>query len=450
VTVIGTVLVVDDEESIRDSCRQILERAGYRVATAGEGNEALRSLQRTAPDLILLDLKMPGLDGVGFLRRIKDELPDLDVVVITGYSSVESAVECMRLGAYDYLPKPFDAESLRMVVGRAVEKRRLALENRALRRQLGRAEPAEALLGESAAMNRVRAMIDRVADTESTVLILGESGTGKELVARAIHRTSRRRDRPFIPVDCGAIVETLFESELFGHVRGSFTGAVASRSGRFEMAHGGTIFLDEIANIAPSIQSKLLRVIQEREITRVGATEPVRVDVRIVAATNQNLKSALADGRFREDLFYRLSVVVIEIPPLRERPEDVSILAEGLLGKLCERKLLAPKTLAPDAVRALEAHPWPGNVRELENTLERALVLARGATILPEDLRFTEALSRPGGPDEMSSDLRLAALEAEHIRKVLDLNSWRIGVSARALGIDRKTLWRKVKVYRLR
>jgi DNA-binding NtrC family response regulator len=447
---LATVLVVDDEEAIRDSCRQALRRSQYQVETASDGTEALRLLQRSRIDLVLLDLKMPGLNGLEFLRRVKMANADLDVIVMTGYSSVESAVECMRLGAYDYLPKPFDADTLRIVVRRALEKRTLSLENRVLRLRLRQENPLGELLGESVSMRRVREMIERVADSESTVLILGESGTGKELVARAIHRLSRRRDRPFIPVDCGALVESLFESELFGHVRGSFTGAVATRAGRFELAHGGTIFLDEIGNIAPTVQSKLLRAIQEKEVTKVGATDPTRVDVRILAATNQDVQAALASGRFREDLFYRLSVVVVAIPPLRDRHGDIPALAAGLLRRLCERKLLPPKTVTAPALSKLQEHSWPGNVRELENTLERAMILARGPEIVPEDLEFTEVAADSAPAPGKPQDLSLEAFEAQHIRKVLDRNGWRIAQSAQVLGIDRKTLWRKIKTYRLR
>ena len=337
------IVVVDDEEAIRDSCRQTLERCGYRVATAADGFSAMKAIHINAPDLVILDLKMPGVDGTELLRRVKAEHPNLDVVVITGYSSVGSAVECMRLGAYDYLPKPFDTDTLRLVVRRAVEKHGLAVENEVLRRTLAATPAGDTLLGESPSIRRVRELIARVAVADSTVLITGESGTGKELVARAIHHTSPRRERPFVAVDCSALVETLCESELFGHVKGAFTGATANHPGRFELAQGGTVFLDEIANVGPAVQAKLLRVLQEREITRVGNAQPIAVDVRIVAATNQDLTVAMKDGHFREDLFYRLSVVTIVVPPLRTRREDIRLLAEGLLGRIQTRRALAPR-----------------------------------------------------------------------------------------------------------
>jgi DNA-binding NtrC family response regulator len=445
---IPTVLVVDDEEAIRDSCRQILERAGCRVETARDAAEGLWALQRTPPDLVILDLRMPGMQGTEFLKRARAQSPDLDVIVITGYSSVKSAVECMRLGAYDYVAKPFDADTLRLVVQRALEKHRLAIENQSLRRRLEADRAPDALLGEGPAMRRVRELIERIAPTESTVLILGESGTGKELVARAIHRASPRCHRPFIPVDCAALAETLVESELFGHVKGAYTGAISTRPGRFELAAGGTVFLDEIGNISLPIQSKLLRVLQEKEVTKVGGRETIRVDVRIIAATNQDLQAAMGQGRFREDLFYRLSVVRIEIPPLRDRREDIPVLAEGLLRRLCDRKVLPPKRISPEAMRLMQSYAWPGNVREMENALERAMVLARGPELLAADLHPTE----PGAEsaDAPEGGLSLSALESHHIRRVLDLTQWKIGRAAELLGIDRKTLWRKLKSYGLR
>jgi DNA-binding NtrC family response regulator len=445
------IVVVDDEEAIRDSCRQTLERCGYRVATAADGFSAMKAIHINAPDLVILDLKMPGVDGTELLRRVKAEHPNLDVVVITGYSSVGSAVECMRLGAYDYLPKPFDTDTLRLVVRRAVEKHGLAVENEVLRRTLAATPAGDTLLGESPSIRRVRELIARVAVADSTVLITGESGTGKELVARAIHHTSPRRERPFVAVDCSALVETLCESELFGHVKGAFTGATANHPGRFELAQGGTVFLDEIANVGPAVQAKLLRVLQEREITRVGNAQPIAVDVRIVAATNQDLTVAMKDGHFREDLFYRLSVVTIVVPPLRTRREDIRLLAEGLLGRIQTRRALAPRPLSAAALSALQEHDWPGNVRELENTLERALVLAQGNEITTGDLDL--ATTVPEGPVEAGRtgrDLSLASAEVQQIRKVLDVTGWHLGQAAALLGIDRKTLWRKIKAYQLR
>jgi DNA-binding NtrC family response regulator len=441
------ILVVDDEEVMRDSCRQTLEASGYRVVTAEDGFAAIRALRLQRPEVVLLDLKMPGLDGTDFLQRVRELSPGVDVVVITGYSSVGSAVECMRLGAYDYLPKPFEPDALRLVVCRALEKRRLAEENRELRRQL--AQDPELLVGDSPGIRRVRELIDRVAPADSVVLILGESGTGKELVARAIHRQSPRHGGPFVAVDCSSLVQSLCESELFGHVKGAYTGACGSRVGRFELASRGTLFLDEIGNVEQSMQGKLLRAIQEREITRVGSSEPVKVDVRILAATNQDLSAALRAGTFREDLYYRLSVVQIVIPPLRARREDIPLLCERLVQRLADRKHLVPRRVSPPALEVLQAHDWPGNVRELENALERALLLAQGAEIRPEDLDLPGDRPEPqsAGPAE---DLRLETLEMQQIRKVLEIAGGRVGQAASLLGIDRKTLYRKLREHGLR
>jgi len=441
---------VDDEEAVRDSCRQTLERSGFRVLTARDGVEGLRTVLQRPVDLVLLDLKMPGLGGVEFLRRARAERAGLDVIVITGYSSVESAVECMRLGAYDYLTKPFNAETLRLAVGRALQKRRLTEENRALRAQIrGDAAAGPLLLGQSPAIRRVQELIEAVAPTDTTVLVLGESGTGKELVAQAIHQASPRRERPFLTVDCGSLVESLCESELYGHVRGAFTGAVASRPGRFELARGGTVFLDEIANMSPAMQAKLLRVVQEREVVPVGGSEPIRVDVRVIAATHHDLEADVREGRFREDLFYRLSVVQIDIPPLRARREDIPLLAEGLLQRLSRRKLLPVKRITPEAVAAMLRYDWPGNVRELENHLERAMVLARGDEVGPDDLQLAGLIGHDL-PEGGAEGLRLRSQEEQHIRKVLELSGGHLGRSAELLGIDRKTLWRKLKSYGLR
>jgi DNA-binding NtrC family response regulator len=444
-----TILVVDDDEAVRDSCRQTLERSGHRVLTAHDGVEGLRTVLQQAVDLVLLDLKMPGLGGVEFLRRVRAERADLDLIVITGYSSVESAVECMRLGAYDYLTKPFNAETLRLAVGRALEKRTLAEENRALRAQIrGSAAEGPLLVGRSPALRRIQELIDAVGPTDTTVLVLGESGTGKELVAQAIHQASRRRDRPFLTVDCGSLVESLCESDLYGHVRGAFTGAVAARPGRFELARGGTVFLDEIANMSPALQAKLLRVVQEREVVPVGGSDPVRVDVRVIAATHHDLEADVREGRFREDLFYRLSVVQIALPPLRARKEDIPVLAEGLLQRLSRRKLLPVKRISAEALQAMLRYDWPGNVRELENQIERAMVLARGEEIVAEDLHLANLNDEL--PEGGAESLRLRSQEERHIQRVLEITGWQLGRTAELLGIDRKTLWRKLRTYGLR
>jgi DNA-binding NtrC family response regulator len=348
----------------------------------------------------------------------------------------------MRLGAYDYLPKPFDPDALRLAVGRALEKRRLAEENRELRREL--ADVRELLVGDSPGMRRVGDLIERVAPSDSNVLVLGESGTGKELVARAIHRLSPRRGKPFVTVDCGSFAESLCESELFGHVKGAFTGATNHRAGRFELADGGTVFLDEVGNVAPAVQAKLLRVLQEREIARVGSSEPTPVDVRIVAATNQDLDTARRAGAFREDLYYRLSVVQISVPPLRTRLGDIPALADCLIRRLADRRRLAPRPLSPDGLAVLMRHTWPGNVRELENALERALLLAEGAELGARDLEFVQGPTAPPARSD-DEDLSLARMEKAQIRRALDAAGGRVGEAAALLGIDRKTLRRKIQ-----
>jgi two-component system, NtrC family, response regulator HydG len=435
------VLVVEDDAVVRESCQQTLERSGWRVVTACDGFSALKALRLREPDLVVLDLKMPGMDGIDLLQHVRADRPQLDVIVITAYSSVGSAVECMRLGAYDYLPKPFEPDALRLAVGRALEKRRLAEENRALRMEL--ADSRDLLVGESTGMRRVRDLIERVAPSDSTVLVLGESGTGKELVARAVHRQSPRRGKPFVTVDCGSLAESVCESELFGHVKGAFTGATNNRAGRFELADGGTVFLDEIGNVVPAIQAKLLRVLQEREIARVGSSEAVAVDVRIIAATNQDLEAARRAGSFREDLYYRLSVVQIAVPPLRARLGDIPLLADCLIRRLADRRNLAPRPLSPEGLDVLMRHTWPGNVRELENVLERALLLAEGAEIGARDLEPVDRrVSAAARPDD--DDLSLATMERLQIRRALDAAGGRVGEAAALLGIDRKTLRRKI------
>jgi two-component system, NtrC family, response regulator HydG len=438
------VLVVEDDAVVRESCQQTLERSGWRVATACDGFSALKALRLREPALVVLDLRMPGMDGLDLLQHIKVDRPHLDVIVITAYSSVGSAVECMRLGAYDYLPKPFEPDALRLAVGRALEKRRLADENRELRREL--ADSRDLLVGESPGIRSVRDLIERVAPSDSNVLVLGESGTGKELVARAIHRQSPRRGKPFVTVDCGSFAESLCESELFGHVKGAFTGATNNRAGRFEVADGGTVFLDEVGNMVPAIQAKLLRVLQEREIARVGSSEPIPVDVRIIAATNQDLEAARRAGSFREDLYYRLSVVQIPVPPLRMRRGDIPLLADCLIRRLARRRGLAPRPLSPDGLAVLVRYPWPGNVRELENALERALLLAEGAALGSRDLGFLEGQASEPPPSD-DEDLSLAAMEKVQIRRALDATGGRVGEAAARLGIDRKTLRRKIQEF---
>jgi len=443
----ANILVIDDEESMRDSCRQTLSRDGNNVEVAEDGARGLAMLQSKSFDIIILDLKMPGLSGMEVLKKIKEQDCEAVVIVITGYATVESAVEAMKSGAYDFIPKPFTPDSLRAIVKRAQERRELALENVLLRSELQASFGPEVIIGQSKSMKKVEELVRKVGPTDSTVLICGESGTGKELVARAIHRHSSRKDKPFVAVDCGSLVESLFESELFGHVKGSFTGATATKYGRFELANGGTLFFDEIGNISINIQTKLLRVLQEREITKVGSSQIIKVDVRVVAATNKDLHKAAVAGTFREDLFYRLSVVPITLPALRERRDDIPLLADYFLKKYNQKRKRNVKAISDRAMKALVEYDWPGNVRELENAIERAVVLAENDIIKPSDLLYYGLSVETPSKLDAGKAQRLVDVEKEHIAKTLKVFNGHRGKTAEWLGIDRKTLRLKLKKY---
>jgi two-component system response regulator HydG len=445
----ANILVIDDEESMRDSCRQTLARDENRVEVAEDGSKGLSMLEAGSFDLVILDLKMPGLSGIEVLKRIRQYDPETVVIVITGYATIESAVEAMKSGAYDFIPKPFTPDSLRAIVRRALDRRELALENVLLRGELRASFGPEVIVGQSKPMRKIEELVQKVGPTDSTVLISGESGTGKELLARAIHRYSSRKDKPFVAVDCGSLVENLFESELFGHVKGSFTGATATKYGRFELANGGTLFFDEIGNISINIQTKLLRVLQEREITKVGSSQIIKVDVRIVAATNKDLRKAVDTGTFREDLFYRLSVVPIALPALRERRDDIALLADYFLKKYNTKRKKSIRAISDQAMKALIEYDWPGNVRELENAIERAVVLAENDVVKPSDLLYYGlSAETPSRPDtDAAKPQRLVDVEKEHIAKVLKMFKGHKGKTAECLGIDRKTLRLKLKRY---
>jgi len=443
----ANILVVDDEETMRDSCQQALSQDENRVKVAEDGSTALAILEKESVDLVILDLKMPGLSGMEVLKKIKEKDPEIVVVVITGYATIESAVEAMKSGAYDFIPKPFTPISLRTIVGRALEKRRLSLENVLLRAELKDRFGAEVIVGQGASMREVEELVRKVAPTDSTVLISGETGTGKELIARAIHSQSSRRDKPFIVIDCGGLAESLFESELFGHVKGSFTGATETKYGRFEVANEGTVFLDEIGNISMNIQTKLLRVLQEKEVTRVGSLQVIKVDVRIIAATNKDLLKCLKEQTFREDLFYRLSVVPIVLPPLRERREDIPLLANHFLEKYNKKREKSVAAISDQAMSVLTEYDWPGNVRELENVIERAVVLARSGVIEPTDLWYYELEGKTTSSSDADEVKSLADAEREHIIRILKMFDGHIGKTSGALGIDRKTLRLKLKKY---
>ncbi len=377
------ILVVDDEPGIREMLRAALARDGHRVTTASSGEEALVRLRDEGCDLLLTDLAMPGMDGVELLRRVQEIAPDVPSIVITAYGSKETAIEAMRHGAVNYLEKPFDIEEMRLHVRRALRHRELRDENRRLRARIA---AEREIIGHSQAIARVREMVTRIAPTDSTVLVTGESGTGKEVIARAIHAASPRRDAPFVGINCAAIPSELLESELFGHVRGAFTGADRARSGLLEAARGGTLFLDEIGDMPPEMQAKLLRVLQERKVRRVGGDQEIPVDVRVIAATHRDLPTLVREGRFREDLYYRIHVIRIDVPPLRERREDLPEFVRHFLRRHAERMGRRIERIEPSFLEALARHDWPGNVRELENVIERAVALAPGDALVPETL----------------------------------------------------------------
>jgi two-component system response regulator HydG len=443
---LGQILVIDDDKAMRDACYQILSRQGYQVELAASARLGLTLLERRSFDVILLDLLMPDLDGLEALKKVRALDPEVEVIIITGYGTIQSAVESIKAGAFHFLSKPFVPDDLRHLVGRALEKRRLDLENIYLRQELKSKDETSILVYESESMGRIMDMVTRVAPTDSTVLITGESGTGKGLVARKIHHLSQRARRPFITVDCGTLVETLFESELFGHVKGSFTGADANKIGKFELAQYGTLFFDEISNISLEVQAKLLRAVEERKISKVGSHRVITVDVRIVAATNKDLPRAIKDGAFREDLFYRLNVVLIQMPPLRQRKSDIPLLVNHFLEKYNARLKKNIRGVSPEAMDLLVRHDWPGNVRELENTVERLVVLSRGSYLEPADLVFAGTILTPSAP---SSSVSLRDLERDHILHTLQRFDGHKSDAARALGIDRKTLREKLRRYNI-
>ncbi len=416
VTAQAKVLIVEDERLIREVLSTELRKAGHNVVTATDGQEALQIIGTDIVDLVITDLKMPGrLGGMEILRAVKEISPDTVVIVITAFATFAVGVEAMKLGAYDVFPKPFDNEHVVLKVRTALEAKRLTAENLLLKRELKGQASFENLVGTSEAMQKVFALIRRVADAPTTVLICGESGTGKELVARAIHYNSPRRDRAFVTVNCGALPEALLESELFGHMRGSFTGAVSNKEGLFEVADGGTLFLDEIAEAPPGIQVKLLRVLQKPEFRRVGGTRDIKVDVRIIAATNKDLTKAVAQGLFREDLYYRLNVIPITLPPLRSHPEDIPSLVQHFLTVFGQKVNKPALTVAPAAMRALQQYGWKGNVRELQNVLERVIAMVSGSEITLEDVIQWMQESSINGESKVPSDIPSEGLDLESL-----------------------------------
>ena len=447
------ILVVEDEHAIRLALKGLLRREGFDVELAEDGEIAAQKLRQESFDLVITDLALGGgLTGMDVLRAAKDERPETAVVMITAHGSEKIAVEAMKSGADDYVPKPFDNDELRVVVSRSLERHRLQRENRLLREQVQRDYGFDQLIGAGAAMRRVFETIQKVAETDLSVMIRGESGTGKELVAQSLHTTSRRRSRPFVAVNCAAINRELVESELFGHEKGAFTGADRRRIGRFEAAEGGTIFLDEIGDMSPETQAKVLRVLEERQLERVGSTETIEVDVRVVCATHRDLEEEIASGNFREDLYYRLKVVEIELPPLRERIEDFGALSDRFLGQVAERLDREKKELGSAALARLARHPWPGNVRELRNILERAAVLAPGSEITEEDLQLdgpamSSAVGVPGLELSFADAKRetVETFERQYLSEALRENEGNVSRTAGAIGMVRQSLQQKIR-----
>jgi two-component system response regulator HydG len=444
------ILVVDDDASHRRMLDAVLNAEGYEVSQAEDGQGAIAAVGGRFYDLILMDLRMAQVGGIEALKQIKEISPGIPIVIMTAYASVTTAVEALKSGAYDYLTKPLDIEELRVQVKKALHHRQLEQENLYLKERLGDRFDFARIIGRSAAMGRLFESVALVAPTEATVLITGESGTGKELIANAIHQNSPRRDRPFIKVNCAALPETLLESELFGHEKGAFTGAVARKQGRFHLAHTGSIFLDEIGEMALTTQAKILRVLQEREFEPLGSTHTAKVDTRVIAATNKNLAEEIQKGSFRQDLYYRLNVVTLEVPPLRDRREDIALLADFFLKRYAQKNRRHIKGFSPRAMDVLMRHGWPGNVRELENVVERAVIMARGEMItpgeFPDGLKDLDDAVEEAGL-ELTPGRSLRDVEREMVIRTLDETGGNRTHAARLLGISRRTLQLKLKEY---
>ncbi len=469
----GSILIVDDEESLRSVMEIMLTKEGHSVTTRSSGNEALEAMREKVFDLVVTDMMMPKMSGLELLSKSKEINGDQEFIVMTAFGSMDSAIEAMKLGAADYITKPFNVDQVKLAVEKALDKRRLVKENTSLRKELGRDVTFENIIGASDSLKRVIDLARKVSESDSTVLIRGESGVGKDLLARAIHNSSPRVNGAFVTLNCAAIPESLLESELFGHKKGSFTGAIRDKQGLFQSASGGTMFLDEIGNISHAMQVKLLRVLQDKMVTPVGETAPVKVDVRLIAATNANLEEDVKAGTFRADLYYRLNVIQLEIPSMRERPEDILLLADKFVKQYSERLRKPLRNFSPDAREVMLAYSWPGNVRELENSIERAVLLSKSDTILPEDLPacLVEAKSDAtlnlansqidsetgnsnrnvigAGVDENSETLTptLQSIEKAYIHYIMAENNGNKSRAAKALGIDSSTLYRKLERY---
>ena len=444
------ILVVDDEEQMRGLLVKVLERKGYQVSVCGNGADALDFLEREPADLVVTDVRMPGLSGMEALRAIKELNPEIVVIIMTAFGSIDQAVQAVKEGAYDYINKPFKIDEMLLTIEKALEERRLRHEVSALRQELRTRYHFENLIGKSRAMQEIFGLIEQVAGSRSTVMVYGKSGTGKELVAKAIHYNSPRTSRAFVAVNCAAIPAELLESELFGHERGSFTGAIATKVGKFELATGGSLFLDEVGSMRLDLQAKILRALQEREVERVGGTRTIKIDVRVIAATNRDLKKAVEEGAFREDLYYRLNVVPITLPDLKDRQEDIPLLANHFVQKFAQESNPAIREISKEAMAVLMSHAWPGNVRELENVIERAVTLGHGPAVLPADL--PPNLVGGANPLEraLAREATLEDLERDYIAMILQRTKGHQIRAATILGIDRRTLYRKIRRYGLK
>jgi DNA-binding NtrC family response regulator len=445
------ILVVEDEVNIRSALVTMLERLGHQVQGAGNAEEALGLLERSKIDLVMTDLRMPGLGGMEFLRRMKEKWPETEAIVMTAFGSIDTAVEAMRLGAYDYITKPIDRDRFHIVVEKALERHTLAMENQRLRDRLDTRTRFEQMVGESEPLQRVYSLVEMVADSAVTVLLTGESGTGKELVARAIHHSSDRANGPFVTLNCGALPENLFESELFGYEKGAFTGAMTTKAGRFELADGGTLLLDEVGELSLKSQVDFLRVLETKEFRRLGGTKVITVDARIIAATNRNLEEAVKQGDFREDLFYRLNVVPIHLPPLRERGDDIPLLAERFLREFAAQHHREPKEVSREAMRLLRLYAWPGNIRQLRNLMERLVITVKDPAIQPEHLpQDIQASKEDARTMVVALGSSLKDIERETIRRTLAEVTNHREQAAKLLGISLRALQYKIKEYGIR
>lgn len=439
------ILVVDDEASIRNSLSEWFKMDGYRVEVAEDAYEALKKLQENNFDIVLVDIKMPEMDGIELQKRIKEIDKNIITIIVTAYATVETAIQAMKDGAFDYITKPVDPDELSRLIKKAIEQRRLITENIMLRGKIEELQSLDEIIGESPAMKKVMEMVNTVAETDSTVMIRGESGTGKELIARAIHAKSRRRYFPIVTINCGAYPEGLLESELFGHEKGAFTGALYQRKGKLEMANKGTLFLDEVGNISLKMQMDLLRVLETKKFTRLGGEKVIEVDFRVISATNRDLEQAVKEGSFREDLYYRLNVFTIFLPPLRERRSDIPLLTHYFIKKFSLSMNKDVREISKEALNLLMDYDWPGNVRELRNVIERAMVNVKGTKIEVDDLYFSISSPYPKPEGETLEDV-----EKAHIKKILNKTGWNITKAAEILNIDRVTLYNKIEKYKLR